>query len=794
VSERSTTLATRDAALLGALLAVFAICFTLHLVEAVRGRLAWVPVYVEPASDAAGYPRVRAFWSADVARDSGLAVGDELLAIGTEDLRGVGRLGFLTRAYQQAGEAGRVPLRVASAEVVRDRVLELRAVPLPWRTSALALAFVVLGALTCWRTRGFAPARLYFLFSFFYGLHWAYFWGGPAPQMLAGMTAFGVGSALAPPLALRAAQTFPVETASRGRAAQLWPWAFALIGAGATTWAFGWPLPTQWGLFITAGGSALFAATVLGILTRNFRRASSIGRRQIKWLLVAIYIAEAPPLLAGAATLLDRNLWWLYELSLVSAFAIPIGFFVAISRDHLYDVDRLISAAGTYTLLSIALIAGLLLGVPRLARMTAGYLDPGVSQAFLSFVAAALVVSGRKRVEGFVQRRFFRERTALEQGAHALRRALGTCAKPSETLEVLGDRLHTLLDTVSTVIYGFTGDEFAPVFARGPAAPPSFAPGGALARVLRERTSPLRLPQSRSRRAWRALDADDSATLQAMGAAVLLPLQQDRGLGGFVCLGDKRSGDLYTQTDLALLGSIADKTSDELLRYREREILEAEREMSARLRRYVPGAVAEQLERGVALTAAERIVTVLFVDLRGYSAFAEPRAPEAIFAAINAYTQVVTRIVREHGGTVVEFNGDGMMVVFGAPDPLPGMERAALLAARALREEVLALRLRATNGDSASLDVGIGIATGAAYVGAIQGADRAIWSALGNTTNLAARLQTLTREYDASICIDEATHRAAGAAADGFKSLGIVNIRGRTVPVQLYTLPLEERT
>ena len=71
------------------------------------------------------------------------------------------------------------------------------------------------------------------------------------------------------------------------------------------------------------------------------------------------------------------------------------------------------------------------------------------------------------------------------------------------------------------------------------------------------------------------------------------------------------------------------------------------------------------------------------------------------------------------------------------------------------------------------LDVGIGIATGPAYVGSIQAVDRAIWSALGNTTNLAARLQALTRDHDASIALDEATHRAAGAAATPFHSMGI---------------------
>jgi class 3 adenylate cyclase len=794
VKPPSSALAPRDAALLVGLLAVFAGCFALHLIQEFRGALGWVPMYVRSAQSADDFPRVRSFWSAEDAAVTGLVAGDALLAVDDESLRGAGRLDFLTRIYR-AGAGGRTPsLQARGAAGTHEVAFPLRRLPLPGRSSVIALAFVALGALTFWRTRGFGPARLVFGCCFGYALHWSYFFGAPKPQLVAGICALGVGLGVAQPLALRAVLTFPVETASRSTAARLAPWSFALCGLGAMTWAFGVPLPPRWGLPIVAGGTVLWALAVFFLLARNFRRAGPTGRRQIKWVLIGIYLGLTPPLVAGAATLIDRNLWWLYELSLGSVLAIPIGLFIAVSRDHLFDVDRLISAAATYTILSIALVAGLLLGVPRLARATSDWIEPGVSQALLSFIAAALVVGGRARLEARVQRWLFRERTALQQGAYALRRALSACSKPTETLEVLGERLNALLAPVSAVIYGCTGDEFAPVFARGPAVAPSFRVHGALSRALAGRAAPLRLPERRGHRFWWELDPEERGALRAMGTAVLLPLQQGSGLGGFVCLGDKRSGDLYTQADLALLASIADKASDELMRYRDREVLEAERAMSARLRRFVPGAIAEQLERGSSLDASEQIVTVLFVDLRGYSPLAERRSPEAIFSVVSAYTGAVSRLVRAQGGTVVEFNGDGMMVVFGAPDPLPGKERAALLAALSIRQEVRRPLARSPGEMAETLDVGIGIATGPAYVGPIQGADRAIWSALGNTTNLAARLQTLTREHRASVALDDVTYRASGADALGFTSIGMVGIRGRSAPVQVYTLPLEEKS
>jgi class 3 adenylate cyclase len=102
------------------------------------------------------------------------------------------------------------------------------------------------------------------------------------------------------------------------------------------------------------------------------------------------------------------------------------------------------------------------------------------------------------------------------------------------------------------------------------------------------------------------------------------------------------------------------------------------REMQESLRRYVPGAIAEQLSAGAELVSGEREVSVLFVDIRGYTSFSESRRAEEIFSTVNRYTETVSQIVQNHAGSVVEFNGDGMMAVFGAPRELAHKERAAV--------------------------------------------------------------------------------------------------------------------
>jgi adenylate cyclase len=149
------------------------------------------------------------------------------------------------------------------------------------------------------------------------------------------------------------------------------------------------------------------------------------------------------------------------------------------------------------------------------------------------------------------------------------------------------------------------------------------------------------------------------------------------------------------------------------------------REMQKSLRRYVPGAVAEQLGSGADLTSGEREVSVLFVDIRGYTSFSESRRAEEIFSTVNRYTETVSEIVRKHGGSVVAFNGDGMMTVFGAPRELAHKERAAVEAGREIAAAVGAMPVDDAQGGQTKLSVGVGIATGEALRRARRSSRRA---------------------------------------------------------------------
>ncbi len=212
--------------------------------------------------------------------------------------------------------------------------------------------------------------------------------------------------------------------------------------------------------------------------------------------------------------------------------------------------------------------------------------------------------------------------------------------------------------------------------------------------------------------------------------------------------------------------------------------------MQQRLRRYVPGAISQQLEAGDELVEGEREVTVLFVDVRGYTAIAQGLQPSEIFSTVNRYTEAVSQIVQRHGGTIVEFNGDGMMTVFGAPFAMEQMETAAVAAAREIVCAVRGIGAGGVDAESAdaAIQVGIGIATGPAYVGNVRSVDRFIWTAIGNTTNLAARLLSLNRDLDTAIVLDGTTRSRCAHAGFAFEERGPTTIRGRSDPVEVSTL------
>jgi class 3 adenylate cyclase len=766
-------------AIAAALGALWLCAVALHLDLVARGRLAWLPLYVTPAADAASAPAVAGFWPETPQDAGGLRIGDRLLSARDRSLAGAGRLDALARIHRDARK-GVARLRVQRDGAEQELRFALQRFEHPWSQAPLVLG-MGLGALAIWlRARESRAARASALAMWTYSLHWAISVPGGGWRTHAGFWLLVGSGALFGPLTLRALLLFGESPRGRPRWQRVAPWAFLAIGPLLSSWILGAPLPGRLGLSLLLGAFAALVGCVLLALATTYARADAPTRRQLRFVVLGLYLGLAP--VGAAAALAAWQPAWrpAYEASLLATLAIPACIAVALTRHQLFDIDRLISSTAAYSLLLILFLSLLVVPVPVAAGALSQWagVDRGLVQWALALVLATGVILGERSVRPRLERLFFRERFVLERGVRDLRASLASADGPGPLFERLGARLSEMLGLRSCIAYARAGERLAPIWAQAPLVPPGFEARGRLAALLEEAGAPV--DDARWRRWGRRglLDPLELQELLGIDARLLLPVSGEKGLLALLCLGEKGSEDVYTPVDLALLEGLADRAALELARFDAAAIERAERERYQRLAGYVPAPVRDELlARSIEAEPGEREVSVLFVDIRGYTALSEGRTPDEIFRVVNAYTTAVSRVVREHHGFVVEFQGDGLMAVFGAPRPLARKEQAAVEAALAVVEQVE--RRGIPELASLPLRVGVGVATGPAYVGNVQSVDRKIWCVIGNTTNLAARLQAMTRELGVALLIDDATWRRAGDAVQGFE-VHELRVRGRS--------------
>jgi adenylate cyclase len=168
----------------------------------------------------------------------------------------------------------------------------------------------------------------------------------------------------------------------------------------------------------------------------------------------------------------------------------------------------------------------------------------------------------------------------------------------------------------------------------------------------------------------------------------------------------------------------------------------SELERVGRLRRFFSPHLAELIVSGGAddpLKSHRREITVVFLDLRGFTAFAEVAEPEEVMGVLREYHQVAGRMVVEYEGTLEHFTGDGITILFNDPVPIPNPAERAVRMALAVRERIGRMALDWVKRGY-DLSLGIGIAQGFATIGAIGFEGRWDYSAIGTVTNLASRL------------------------------------------------------
>jgi adenylate cyclase len=180
-------------------------------------------------------------------------------------------------------------------------------------------------------------------------------------------------------------------------------------------------------------------------------------------------------------------------------------------------------------------------------------------------------------------------------------------------------------------------------------------------------------------------------------------------------------------------------------------------------------------------------LTVLFSDIRGFSAFAEGMGPEALASFLGEYLTPMTDLVLESGGTLDKYIGDAVMAIWAAPVDVPDHAARACEVALRMQEALVGLNRRWKAEGKPEVAIGIGINTGAMSVGNMGTPARFDYTVLGDQVNLGARLEALTKEYGVGILVGEATAKAAGPLFV-FREVDVVRVKGRAGAAPVFEL------
>jgi adenylate cyclase len=207
-----------------------------------------------------------------------------------------------------------------------------------------------------------------------------------------------------------------------------------------------------------------------------------------------------------------------------------------------------------------------------------------------------------------------------------------------------------------------------------------------------------------------------------------------------------------------------------------------------------PGVVDEVLARtddDFRLGGVERDCTVLFSDLRGFTSFGESQPAAKVIEVVNFYLNEMTEAILAAGGTLIAYMGDGIMAVFGAPIEQPDHADRALVAAREMMDQ----RLRRFNewlheqGHESGFRMGIGLNSGTVMAGNVGSAQRVEYTAIGDTTNTASRLEGMTKGTPHMLFISESTRERMAQIPDDMVFVDNFDIRGRVNKMAIYSLP-----
>ncbi|MDP2140984.1 MAG: adenylate/guanylate cyclase domain-containing protein [Gammaproteobacteria bacterium] len=192
----------------------------------------------------------------------------------------------------------------------------------------------------------------------------------------------------------------------------------------------------------------------------------------------------------------------------------------------------------------------------------------------------------------------------------------------------------------------------------------------------------------------------------------------------------------------------------------------------------------ELLSKTIVLGGEEKIVTVLFADIKGFTSLCENTPPEKVLTLLNSYLSEITAVIEHHHGVVDKYTGDSVMALFGAPLTRNNDAQNAIHTALAIQNAMTTLNQANRAAGLAEIDAGIGVHTGLVVAGNLGSQNRLNYTVIGDSVNLSARLEGLTRKYFVPNIVSDTTRQNAPGFV--YRELDLVRVAGKREPVRIY--------
>jgi adenylate cyclase len=277
-----------------------------------------------------------------------------------------------------------------------------------------------------------------------------------------------------------------------------------------------------------------------------------------------------------------------------------------------------------------------------------------------------------------------------------------------------------------------------------------------------------------------------SIVSQGIRSTICAPLITESNVHGVVYADRLDPFSTFSSDDLELISAVAAQTAVTVETVKAHRQLAREEVARANYSRFMPEYVVRQLLENpdsFRLGGVNQTVTVLFADIRGFTAISENEKPEKIVGLLNRFFSAMTEIIFANGGTLNKYTGDGLMAIFGAPTATAKDAENALKTAVAMQQRIMTLNQELETQGLAQIAVGIGLHTGEATIGYIGSEQRSEYTAIGDTVNLASRLESNAK--GGQILISEATASDAGNLFS-LVSYEPLTVKNRLQPINLF--------